>query len=203
MNDVIIALQYQRQFVPAMHQHPGTCPNLDWRSGMFILTDKKLCTKCGEQKNKDEFYTTKTGLSAYCKICTRQNALQWQKDNPEKHREHSRTGRLKRYWNSPDKYREAERLWKARHPDKRHQDRRNRRAREKGSVGTITTQEWQALKEFYCFTCLCCGKQEPEIELTHDHVKPLVMGGENTIENSQPLCGSCNRRKGARWIDYR
>jgi 5-methylcytosine-specific restriction endonuclease McrA len=79
----------------------------------------------------------------------------------------------------------------------------NRKAKKLGNGGIITAAEWRELKKKYNYTCLCCGKREPEIKLTHDHVKPLDLGGENTIENSQPLCGSCNSKKGAKWIDYR
>jgi 5-methylcytosine-specific restriction endonuclease McrA len=73
----------------------------------------------------------------------------------------------------------------------------------KRSGGTITTKEWSDLKKKYNYTCLCCRKQEPEIKLTLDHVKPLKMGGRNTVGNIQPLCSSCNFSKGAKWIDYR
>jgi 5-methylcytosine-specific restriction endonuclease McrA len=45
--------------------------------------------------------------------------------------------------------------------------------------------------------------QEPGIVLTRDHVVPLKHGGLNTIENIQPLCGSCNSRKHLKHIDYR
>lgn len=93
--------------------------------------------------------------------------------------------------------------WRADHPDKLREYARNRRAWASGNGGTITEREWEDLKRKYNYTCLCCKRQEPEIELTHDHVKPLAMGGENTIQNSQPLCASCNSSKGAKHIDYR
>jgi 5-methylcytosine-specific restriction endonuclease McrA len=80
---------------------------------------------------------------------------------------------------------------------------RVRRAREKNSDGTITTKEWRELKKKYDYTCLCCKKKEPSIQLTLDHVKPLKLGGEHSIRNAQPLCFSCNSVKGAKWIDYR
>lgn len=48
--------------------------------------------------------------------------------------------------------------------------------------------------------CLSCGETE-KIEM--DHVIPIVKGGENTIENLQPLCKSCNTSKRDQIIDYR
>lgn len=48
--------------------------------------------------------------------------------------------------------------------------------------------------------CLCCGSSE---KLSIDHVIPVNKGGENTIENLQTLCLSCNSRKSDKIIDYR
>jgi 5-methylcytosine-specific restriction endonuclease McrA len=78
-----------------------------------------------------------------------------------------------------------------------------RRTRLKGSGGSHTPEEWKELKEFYKYTCLMCGRLEPEIKLTKDHVIPISHGGTNDIENLQPLCKSCNSRKHARHIDFR
>jgi 5-methylcytosine-specific restriction endonuclease McrA len=79
----------------------------------------------------------------------------------------------------------------------------NRRANKMQAEGKYTTRAWEALKAMYNYTCLCCGRQEPEITLEPDHVVPIAKGGTNTIDNIQPLCLSCNRRKGAKIIDYR
>jgi hypothetical protein len=94
-------------------------------------------------------------------------------------------------------------LWRLLNPDKYFAQKRNRRARLKGSGGHVTAQEWRDLKAKYDHTCLCCGKREPEIRLTQDHVKPLAIGGEHVIGNIQPLCLSCNSKKHTKTIDYR
>lgn len=78
-----------------------------------------------------------------------------------------------------------------------------RRALKYASKRTHTEAEWQALKASYGFKCLRCGKQEPEIKLTRDHVVPLTQGGSDSIDNVQPLCARCNSKKNNKHIDYR
>lgn len=85
--------------------------------------------------------------------------------------------------------------------DKAHAARR--RALKMQADGDFSPQEWLDLKRRYNFTCLCCGKKEPEIRLTADHVIPLTGGGTNSIDNIQPLCFSCNSQKYTDDTDYR
>jgi 5-methylcytosine-specific restriction endonuclease McrA len=73
-----------------------------------------------------------------------------------------------------------------------------RRARIKGCDGSYTAKEWRDLKAKHDHCCAECGRREPEIKLTVDHIIPLSKHGSNYIENIQPLCGSCNSRKGAK-----
>lgn len=75
-----------------------------------------------------------------------------------------------------------------------------RRARLADVGGSYTTAEWNRLCTYFDHRCLCCGEQRP---LTVDHVTPITKGGSNTINNLQPLCGSCNSRKHNKVIDYR
>lgn len=77
------------------------------------------------------------------------------------------------------------------------------RARKCHAEGSHTLEEWEALKALYNYACLCCGKSEPEIELTRDHVISLEMGGSDWITNIQPLCAPCNSKKNTKCIDYR
>ena len=78
-----------------------------------------------------------------------------------------------------------------------------RRALKLAAKGSHTEKEWQDLKAFYNFKCLKCGKHEPEIKLTRDHVIPLTEGGSDSINNIQPLCARCNSKKNNKHIDYR
>ena len=48
--------------------------------------------------------------------------------------------------------------------------------------------------------CLCCGSEK---DITIDHIVPVFKDGENSIDNLQPLCRSCNSRKSTNEIDYR
>lgn len=68
---------------------------------------------------------------------------------------------------------------------------------------TFTKHQWEDLKAHYGNTCLCCKRCEPDVKLTPDHVVPLVKGGNNSIDNIQPLCLQCNHRKHTKIIDYR
>ena len=76
------------------------------------------------------------------------------------------------------------------------------RARKMGAEGTHTLEEWEALKKEYIFRCAACGEQEPVIKLTEDHIKPLSIGGSNCIDNIQPLCRTCNCKKGINFLKY-
>jgi len=100
---------------------------------------------------------------------------------------------------------ELNRRWAAANPTRIRAYRRTTKARRRGAQAgdVVTAQEWMAIKEAAGGRCLRCGRAEPEITLTQDHVVPLSRGGRHRAENLQPLCGRCNRIKAARTIDYR
>ena len=83
-------------------------------------------------------------------------------------------------------------------------DRSANRAKNVNVVGKYSDYEWACLKEQYDNRCLGCGRQEPEITLTADHIIPLSKeGSTNYIFGIQPLCRACNSSKGQKIIDYR
>ena len=58
--------------------------------------------------------------------------------------------------------------------------------------GNLRTQIYE--RDEYC--CVKCGSRK---SLAIDHIKPFSLGGENTLENLQTLCRSCNSRKGDKY----
>jgi 5-methylcytosine-specific restriction endonuclease McrA len=85
------------------------------------------------------------------------------------------------------------RKYRREHPEWCAEVKHRRRARE--SNGHFTATQWKDIKIAQNFTCLLCGKSEPKIKLTVDHIIPLSKGGDNNVGNIQGLCGSCNSRK--------
>jgi len=103
----------------------------------------------------------------------------------------------------PDKIRSKNRNYYHQYRSRFYEYVNRRRARKAQAEGSHTEAEWEALKARYNFTCLCCGKREPDIILTRDHVISLDTGGNDNIDNIQPLCKSCNSKKSTKSIDYR
>ncbi len=118
------------------------------------------------------------------KVETAERGRRWRKNNKE------RVNRYRR-----DHYRKF--------PEKDLFRTKRRRDRMRNAGGTHTLQEWEMLKKEYDYYCPACGKCEPKIKLTEDHIIPISKGGSDNIKNIQPLCGSCNIKKFNKIIKYK
>jgi 5-methylcytosine-specific restriction endonuclease McrA len=78
----------------------------------------------------------------------------------------------------------------------------NWKSRRRNAPGSYTKQEWEALRRTYKHKCVRCGRKEPQVRLTQDHIIPLSKGGSNHISNIQPLCKTCNSSKGQQSIKF-
>lgn len=162
-----------------------------------IVTEKR-CRKCKVVKPITEFHKQKGSRRATCKGCCREKVLLWLQipENLEKKREKDR-----RLYRESEKRRRAIYEKGKRVPPERQAVYDGNHRTQKKTTGTITGQEWIEVKNYYGNKCLSCGRSD--ISIAMDHIVPLSIGGTNTKDNVQPLCKSCNSRKGTKTIDYR
>lgn len=91
--------------------------------------------------------------------------------------------------------RDNSKRWKQKNKEKVNIMTHNRRARLRNTEGYFTLVEWLNLKKEFNYICPMCGKSEPKIKLTPDHIIPISKKGKNWISNIQPLCRNCNCKK--------
>lgn len=180
----------------------------------------KTCNTCGITKPVIDFYPKvmrkSWGYTSDCRLCISRKCEIYRKNNKEKK---SAAGKLY-YQNNKDKYR----VWGAKRNGKPQTEKRklylanyhkthrkstevnsincaNRRARRRNAKGDLTNRIWNEIVNFYGNKCLSCGRSD--VKITIDHIIPLFYDGKNSVNNVQPLCFSCNSRKGTKTIDYR
>lgn len=78
--------------------------------------------------------------------------------------------------------------------EKKRQYQRNRDLRERvaRSIRHHTLSEWKALLARHGGRCVKCGSSD---RIERDHIIPISKGGDDSIENIQPLCKRCNCSK--------
>ena len=112
----------------------------------------------------------------------------WKKESNKKYKG--------KYHYDKERKKEWNRRWAEKHPEKYKECYKNADYRRRHAIGKHTFAEWELVKKRYNYCCPVCNRCEPEIKLTEDHICPLSKGGSNYIVNIQPLCQSCNSRKG-------
>jgi 5-methylcytosine-specific restriction endonuclease McrA len=165
----------------------------------------KRCSKCKKIKSVSEFHKNKAevdGLCYWCKECNKAHVKKYYQNNSEKRKSYSRDYRQK----NPSAIYQYNKRYKNNHLETTRAFFRvythKRRALMQSNGGEFSMTQFLALIEFYCASgnCLGCGKN---CKFDADHVIPIILRGENTISNIQPLCHSCNSRKHIKIIDYR
>lgn len=73
-----------------------------------------------------------------------------------------------------------------------------RRAKLKNLDKHFTLREWEDLILKCDFNCQMCFKKFNKRQLEKDHIIPISKNGSNEISNIQPLCKSCNCKKGSK-----
>ena len=162
----------------------------------MIKESQKKANKKWKDKNKESIVKYNKNYKKAHKIRIKKQKKEWEMKNPEKKKAINKRHYLKRSEGANrNDGRSKNKQWRSWIKNKRNRMKR-------GANGNHTFGEWELLKKQYGYCCPHCGKCEPEIILTEDHIIPLSKGGSNWIENIQPLCGSCNSKKHTKIINY-
>ena len=161
----------------------------------------KFCPECEQEKELSEYHTKvrKDGSIYYfrlCKVCYNARALQWKKDNPEKHAANRATfeakpERIKYLKGNGERQRKTGYSldWQRANPEKCRQYSKMHRDHD------ITTAEEQAMLKVFDYSCAYCGmtleehKKKFKQKLHNDHVDE---DGYNDLRNDVPACKRCN-----------
>lgn len=173
----------------------------------------KICTKCKQIKEDSEYSPDRrrsTGLYSWCRSCMRESNM----DYRNKHRLQMNERRRESYKENKDTENKRHRDWHQANKEKvslqrkeyyqrlevKEKNRVNVKARRR--IGRSISKDvmnhiiWCKKQD-----CLYCGGPGG----SHDHVIPVIQGGEWTIENIVPACISCNSSKHTRtpeeWVN--
>ena len=165
--------------------------------------EAKRCSKCGRPKDLNEFHKDRRlpdGLRTDCKTCESERKKREYDSNADTHRLRKRLfyqdHKLERntynrsyYANNTQALCDYQRRYRDKNEEKLKAQRKVRYAtnpdifKARANIRRLrlerlnehySVEQWQKLCAFYEFTCLCCGRRQPDIVLSADHVHPIA-----------------------------
>ena len=176
--------------------------------------ESQQCYLCRQQRPLDDFIVRRDGIRyRMCRQCNSQVQAKRRKNPKLRHtRTHRTCYKCMRLLEKEQFTRRSNASYYSACKDcNKYEFAHLRRSRLRKSAGRFTREEFEALlKKFE--TCPMCGRKWEEIPLipghkvpwTADHIQPITPAtegekpGTNDISNIQPLCYSCNSKKGNR-----
>jgi hypothetical protein len=163
---------------------------------IHITTETKICSKCGIEKNVDEFYKSKNnedGCHPWCKECDIKYAENYYIDNTIE------VLKVHKLWQqaNPEKYKQCIDAWYNSPAGKLSEKEAKKKRREimKQLPNTFTKEEWEQCKEYFNYQCVYCGNENKE-KFQRDHFISVLNYGPFTKENIVCSCPRCNSSKG-------
>lgn len=154
------------------------------------MTEKR-CPRCKETKPLSEFgkdRRNKDGLNLYCKACKKLYNAEQKDYRREYFRDYNKSEHKKEF------DRQYSRAYRAAHPEKSKETLARYRAKLHNNPGDITDRDIHACVDFFGKTCAYSGVS---ISMGYhiDHVKPISLGGENSLHNIVPCLPVINLQK--------
>lgn len=141
-----------------------------------------VCRLCNEDKQLNAF----SGGRKVCRVCRC-----GKQRNPETVRKNSLRAWRKRYGQDKESWNERARLYRLKRKEEGRPIIRNCKSDKYRIMGRIKFIIRAEVFAEYGSSCMYCLKPADTI----DHVVPLVLGGNNEIDNLVPACWSCNSSK--------
>lgn len=154
-----------------------------------------ICIRCKQEKPIEQFGKRSSrpgGIRHECKACQAIERRDYYERNKDKELKRS----IQYAKDNPDIIAAIGKRNRPKYKELRSTLEHKRRAIKKGNGGSHTVAQWKAILVASNYTCKHCGRTD--VKLTKDHIIPLTKGGTDNADNLQPLCSSCNSRKGNR-----